>query len=70
MNTLAAQRIGLIAGAGEIPVYFAKKAHEVGLRIVSVAFTDEIDARLKPFVEKNYSISIAKTGKILKTLEQ
>lgn len=70
MNTLAAQRIGLIAGAGEIPVYFAKKAHEDGLRIVSVAFTDEIDARLKPFVEKNYSISIAKTGKILRTLEQ
>ncbi len=70
MNTLAVQRIGLIAGAGEIPVYFAKKAHEDGIRIVSVAFTDEIDARLKPFVEKNYSISLAKSGKILKTLEQ
>jgi len=70
MNTLVAQRIGLIAGAGEIPVYFAKKAHEDGIRIVSVSFTDEIDARLKPFVEKNYSISLAKTGKILKTLEQ
>ena len=70
MNTLAAQRIGLIAGAGEIPVYFAKKAHEDGIRIVSVAFTDEIDARLKPFVEKNYSIGLAKSGKILKTLEQ
>jgi UDP-2,3-diacylglucosamine hydrolase len=70
MNTLATQRIGLIAGAGEIPVYFAKKAHENGLRIVSVAFTDEIDARLKPFVEKNYSIGLAKSGKILKTLEE
>jgi UDP-2,3-diacylglucosamine hydrolase len=70
MNTLATQRIGLIAGAGEIPVYFVKKAHENGLRIVSVAFTDEIDARLKPFVEKNYSIGLAKSGKILRTLEE
>jgi DUF1009 family protein len=70
MNTLVAQRIGLIAGAGEIPVYFAKKAHEDGIRIVSVSFTDEIDARLKPFVEKNYSISLAKSGKIFKTLEE
>ncbi len=70
MNTLAAQRIGLIAGAGEIPVYFAKKAQENGLRIVSIAFTDEIDARLKPFVEKNYSIGLAKSGKILKILEE
>jgi DUF1009 family protein len=70
MNTQATQRIGLIAGAGEIPVYFAKKAHKNGLRIVSVAFTDEIDSRLKPFVEKNYSIGLAKSGKILKTLEE
>jgi DUF1009 family protein len=70
MNTLAPQRIGLIAGAGEIPVYFAKKAHEDGVRIVSVSFTDEIDARLKPFVEKNYSISLAKSGKIFKTFEE
>ena len=68
MNTLAPQRIGLIAGAGEIPVYFAKKAQAEGHHIVSVALTDEIDARLKPFVEKNYSIGIAKSGKILKTL--
>ncbi|MEE9498093.1 MAG: UDP-2,3-diacylglucosamine diphosphatase LpxI [Nitrospinaceae bacterium] len=70
MTTLPSQRIGLIAGAGEIPVYFAKKAQENGLRIVSVAFTDEMDARLKPFVEKNYSIGLVKSGKIFKTLEE
>ena len=70
MNNQATERIGLIAGAGEIPVYFAKKAREAGLRVVSVAFTDEIDARLKPLVEKNYSIGLAKSGKILKTLEE
>ena len=69
MNTSVAQRIGLIAGAGDIPVYFAQKARESGLRIVSVAFTDEIEAGLKPFVEKSYSIGLAKSGKILKTLE-
>ena len=70
MNTQATERIGLIAGAGEIPVYFAKKAREAGLRVVSVAFTDEIAACLKPLVEKNYSISLVKIGKILKTLEE
>ena len=37
--------------------------------MVSVAFTDEIDAGLKPFVDKHYSIGLAKSGKILKTLE-
>ena len=38
--------------------------------MVSVAFTDEIDARLQPLVEKNYSISLVKIGKILKTLKE
>lgn len=70
MKTVGAERIGLIAGAGEIPVYFAKKAQENGLRIVSVAFTDEMDARLEPFVENNYSIGLTKSGKIFKTLEK
>lgn len=70
MNTQAPQRIGLIAGSGDIPVYFARKAQAEGVQIVSVAFTDEIDARLQPFVEKGYSISLAKSGKILKALEK
>ncbi|NIQ00125.1 MAG: UDP-2,3-diacylglucosamine diphosphatase LpxI [Nitrospinaceae bacterium] len=68
MSATAPQRIGLIAGAGEIPVYLARKAQEKGLSVVSIAFTDEIDARLKPFVEKNYSISLSKSGKIFKAL--
>lgn len=70
MNTLASQRIGIIAGSGDIPVYFARKAQAEGARIVSVAFTDEIESRLKPFVEKSYSIGLARSGKILKALEK
>ena len=37
---------------------------------MSVSFTDEMDARLEPFVEKNYSIGLTKSGKIFKTLEK
>ena len=70
MNTLAPQRIGLIAGAGDIPIYFAQKARAEGHQVVSVGITDEIEARLKPLVEKSYSIGLAKSGKILKALEK
>lgn len=59
----------MVAGAGEIPVYFASKAKECGIRIVSVSFTDEIGQHLAPYVEKNHSIGIGRTNKIFKTFK-
>ena len=70
MNHPPKNRIGLLAGAGEIPVYFASKAKKSGIRIVSVSFTKEIGVALEPLVEKNYSISIGQTGKIFKTFKE
>jgi UDP-2,3-diacylglucosamine hydrolase len=69
MNETQPSRIGLIAGAGEIPIYFARKASKNGVRIVSIGFTDEIHTRLAPFAEKSYSIGVGKTSKIFKTLK-
>lgn len=63
------QRIGLIAGAGEIPVYFARKASENGIRLVSVSFSDEIGSHLQSYVEKNYCIGIGQSDKIFRTLK-
>jgi len=62
-------RIGLIAGAGEIPVYFARKASQNGIRLVAIGFTGEIESRLTPFAEKTYSIGVGKSAKILQTLK-
>ena len=63
------QRIGLIAGAGEVPVYFAKKAREQGLQVVSVSLTDAIGERRAPYVEENHNINIGQVGKMRKALE-
>ncbi|NIQ03002.1 MAG: DUF1009 domain-containing protein, partial [Nitrospinaceae bacterium] len=63
------QRIGLLAGAGDIPLYFARKAAETGMRLVSVGFTEEIGTRLEPYVEKNYCIGVGRTSKIFSTLK-
>jgi UDP-2,3-diacylglucosamine hydrolase len=60
------KKIGLLAGAGEVPAHFAKKASQAGLSIIAVSFSDEINAKLEPLVEKAYSIGIGKPGKIFK----
>ena len=55
--TDSVKRIGLLAGAGEVPAHFAERAAQKGIRIVSVSFSDEINTRLEPLVEKAYSYS-------------
>ncbi|GJL78605.1 MAG: hypothetical protein NPINA01_15940 [Nitrospinaceae bacterium] len=70
MSNLQPLRIGLIAGAGEIPIYFARKASKNGARLVSIGFTDDIQAQLAPFAEKSYSIGLGKTSKIISTLKE
>ncbi len=69
MNENQPSRIGLVAGAGEIPIYFANKAAKNGVRLVSIGFTDDIQSHLAPYSEKTYSIGVGKTSKIFKTLK-
>jgi DUF1009 family protein len=63
-------KIGLIAGSGEVPLYFARKASQMGIKIVSVGFSDEIQNGLTPFSEKSYSIGVGQAGKILTTFKK
>ncbi|MFQ5450875.1 MAG: LpxI family protein [Nitrospinaceae bacterium] len=70
MNPTTPYRIGLIAGSGEIPLYFARKAFKNGIPLVSIGFTDEIQSRLVPFAEKTYSIGVGKPSKIFRILKE
>jgi hypothetical protein len=63
------KKIGLLAGAGEVPAHFARKAGQRGISIIAVSFSDEIHVKLEPLVEKAYSIGIGKPGKIFKTFK-
>ena len=57
-------RIGLIAGAGEVPLYFARKASQQGIKLVSIGFSDDIQKDLEPFSENSYSIGVYQPRKI------
>jgi UDP-2,3-diacylglucosamine hydrolase len=63
-------RIGILAGTGEIPMYFARKASQQGIKLVSIGFSEEIRNGLAPFSEQSYAIGVGQAGKILKTLKQ
>ncbi len=60
MNPVIDRRIGLLAGSGDIPVYFARRASQNGIRLISIGFSDAIQSHLAPFSEKSYSIGLGR----------
>ncbi len=70
MTLKAHSRVGIIAGAGEIPVYFAEKAFDDSVELVSIGLSKEIEIRLAPFSAAHYSIGIGRAGKIHETLKK
>ncbi len=69
MITVNTRRIGLIAGSGDIPLYFARKAAQNGIELVSIGFTDAIRTSLEPYAQKAYSLGVGRASKIMQTLK-
>jgi DUF1009 family protein len=64
------RKIGLIAGTGEIPIYFARKAQQNGTELISIGFSDEIQSNLSPYSKKCYSFGVGQPGKIIDALKK
>ena len=64
------ERIGLLAGAGKLPVEWAKAAKLLGYEVYAVALLPETDAELKECTADCQSISIAHLDAVLNYLKE
>ncbi len=55
MDTILSQKIGLIAGEGELPQLFAQSATKQGFEVVAISVTPGTAGKLKPFCCKVFS---------------
>ncbi|MBZ4683602.1 MAG: UDP-2,3-diacylglucosamine hydrolase [Fusobacteriaceae bacterium] len=61
------QKIGLIAGKGELPSYFIKQAEKNGIEVFPIGLFDEINSDIKN--HKNFiKVNIGELGKIISYL--
>lgn len=58
--------VGLLAGAGEFPISFARKAREVGTEVVTVALSGEADPELRDLSSHFYWSGLARLGRMIK----
>ncbi|MBF0203281.1 MAG: UDP-2,3-diacylglucosamine diphosphatase LpxI [Desulfamplus sp.] len=58
--------IGLIAGGGQFPLLFAKKAAEKGYRVCAAAYVNEAVQELENYVDTIEWLHLGQVGKLLK----
>ncbi len=64
-----AGRIGLIAGAGDMPMIWARAASDKGAEVVAIAIAEEAKKGLDGVVSQLHCLSVGQVGKIIKTLK-
>jgi len=62
-------RVGLIAGTGELPRIVAKQAAEDNLKVFAIALSKDSISSLQPVCNNVIHLGIGQTNKILKTLK-
>ncbi|RMF90741.1 MAG: LpxI family protein [Nitrospinota bacterium] len=67
---MAAKRLGLLAGGGELPLLVARAARAQGYSVVSIALTDTTPTALQGISERMYRLSPGQAHRILSTLRQ
>ena len=63
------EKIGLIAGEGQLPVMVAKAARKRGLSVVTVALSRSSRDALSPYSDSLCHLGIGQTGKIIQALK-
>ena len=60
------RRVGLLAGGGRFPLYFAEAARRQGMEVVCVAVKGHADADLQSTVSRLYWTGLAKIGRMIR----
>jgi len=63
-------RIGLIAGGGQFPLLFSKKASQKGYKVFALGFHSETDKRLADHVDALQWIYLGQVSKLIKYFKQ
>lgn len=62
-------KVGLLAGAGQLPVVFARAARRQGVDVVAVAITPDVDRRLEAEVAQFEHIPLTEWGRVVRALQ-
>jgi len=62
--------IGIVYGAGELPIAVALGAKAMGFKVVAIALEPVADSSLEPYADEHSSVNVGKLGHIIKALKK
>ncbi|MGL5096258.1 MAG: LpxI family protein [Planctomycetia bacterium] len=63
-------RVGLLAGSGRFPIYFAEAAKQRGLEVVCVGLLDNADPKLKTLCDRFVWVGIGRLGGMIRAFRR
>ena len=66
----ACPTIGLLAGSGRFPIFFAEKARTLGMDVVCVGIRHEASAELQRLTSRFYWAGVAKLGRMIRCFKK
>jgi hypothetical protein len=67
---MVSKRLGVIAGAGDLPAIVAGAAHAQGYAVISIALTEAVSASLAPLSTRLYQYGPGQVSRILHVLRE
>lgn len=64
------EKIGLIAGYGDIPVLMAKEARAKGMEVIAIALKEVSSPEIEKEVDRVYWVGIGQLGKLIKVFKK
>lgn len=64
------KKIGLIAGAGELPIAIATEAREQGHKVIAIALEPLTDKRISMYADEVEWVNVGKFGKLINALKK
>lgn len=63
------QRIGVIAGWGEFPIFFAREVKKYGYDVIAIGLEEEVSGRLGDYCDKVWTVGVGQLQKVIDLLK-
>lgn len=63
------QRIGVIAGWGEFPLFFAREVKKFGYEVLAIGLEEEVSGRIGDYADKVWTVGVGELSKFIELLK-
>jgi DUF1009 family protein/MoaA/NifB/PqqE/SkfB family radical SAM enzyme len=64
------QKIGMVAGFGEFPIFFAREVRKYGYEVYAVGLEEEVSGRLTDYVDKVWTAGVGQLDEVINLLKE